>query len=100
MNKNIKEENIPKSCQDAAHFSDKLQYEEASFWEKLKLKMHIAYCERCREYNKKNSRLTQLFSEKNYNVLDKQDLETMKQKVGSNLEAGSIGPSKQILADE
>ena len=100
MNNNILEENMPKSCQDAARFSDKLQYEEASFWEKLRLKMHIAYCERCRKYNKKNSRITQLFKQKNYNVLDNKDLENIKQKVESHLRTDSKDLSEEKLADK
>ncbi|MGX1023016.1 hypothetical protein [Psychroflexus sp. MBR-150] len=80
----IEEENIPKSCQQIAHYSDKLQYGEASFWEKLKLKIHISYCERCRKYNAKNGLLTNLFKKKDYEVLDVKDLEEIKQKVNSN----------------
>ena len=81
MDKNITDENIPKSCQNASHFSDKLQYEEASFWEKLKLKMHIAYCNRCRKYNTKNALMTKLFNNNTYKTLDLNDLKDIKEKV-------------------
>lgn len=85
MNNNISEENIPKSCQDAARFSDKLQYEEASFWEKLRLKVHIAYCNRCRKYNKKNKVMTKLFKKNNYKTLNNNELDVLKEKVTSHI---------------
>ena len=81
MCKNYSEENIPKSCQKISHYSDKLQYDEASFWEKLKLKLHISYCNRCKKYNKKNTILTRLFKDEKYNVLENKDLEDIKEKV-------------------
>ncbi len=84
MSQKYSEENTPKSCQDIAHYSDKMQYGEASFWERLKLKMHISYCERCKKYNSKNSLLTNIFKKKDYNVLDIKDLEEIKEKVNSD----------------
>ena len=84
MCKNYTEENIPKSCREISKYSDKLQYGEASFWEKLKLKLHISYCERCKDYNSKNSLLTNLFKKKSYKVLENKDLEKIKEKVVSD----------------
>ena len=85
MSQKYTEENIPKSCQDVGHYSDKLQYGEATFWERLKLKIHILYCERCKKYNTKNSLLTDIFKKKEYNVLDIKDLEDIKEKVNSKV---------------
>ena len=31
-------------CEDAGQVCDKSQYKEASFWEKLKLNVHLLYC--------------------------------------------------------
>lgn len=78
-------ENIPKSCQDASLYSDKIQYEEASFWEKLKLKMHIAYCKRCRKYNNKNTTLTHLFKTHSYKTLDSKDIKDINTKLRKQL---------------
>ena len=40
-------------CEDAGQVCDKSQYKEASFWEKLKLNVHLLYCSPCREYTTK-----------------------------------------------
>jgi len=84
MCKNNSEEKMPKSCQEISRYSDKLQYNEATFWEKLKLKLHISYCKRCHEYNTKNSLLTNLFKKNKYKALDFQDLQSIKDKVSAD----------------
>lgn len=84
MIKTFSEENIPKSCQNVGHYSDKHQYGEASFWEKLKLKMHIVYCKRCNKYNTKNSLLTNIIAKNKYKVLNVKDLEEIKEKINSD----------------
>lgn len=82
MSQNFSENNnMPKSCQDIALYSDKLQYNEASFLEKIKLKIHILYCEHCRKYNHKNSLLTQLIQKKEYETLKMKDLNEIKEKL-------------------
>ena len=52
------------SCEKASHVCDKSQYEEASFWEKIKLNLHLIYCKACRKYSNKNSKLTKLMTNK------------------------------------
>ncbi len=52
------------SCDEASHTCDKTQYNEASFWEKIKLNIHLLYCRACREYSKNNTRLTKLMTDK------------------------------------
>lgn len=47
------------SCDEANHSCDKSQYKEASFWEKVKLNIHLIYCAACRKYTKNNKNLTQ-----------------------------------------
>lgn len=48
------------SCEEANLFCDKNQYKEASFWEKVRLNIHFAYCKVCRQYSINNGKLTQL----------------------------------------
>ena len=45
-------------CTEANHVCDKSQYKEASFWEKIRLNIHLIYCRACRKYSKNNSKLT------------------------------------------
>ena len=56
-------------CEEANHTCDKTQYKEASFWEKIKLNIHLIYCSACRKYTARNTKLTQ--------VIDKSKLETL-----------------------
>ena len=47
-------------CEEANHTCDKTQYKEASFWEKIKLNIHLIYCAACRKYTARNTKLTQV----------------------------------------
>jgi hypothetical protein len=48
------------NCSEAANCCDKAQYKEASFFEKLKIRIHIALCGPCKKYSTKNTKLTHL----------------------------------------
>ncbi len=48
------------SCEEANHNCDKSQYDEAGFWEKVKLSFHLIYCRACRKYSANNAKLTRL----------------------------------------
>jgi len=45
-------------CEEANHICDKSQYRESSLLEKLKLKLHLLYCNACRKYSSRNQKLT------------------------------------------
>lgn len=49
-------------CNKANHVCDKTQYKEASFLEKIKLSIHLLYCNACRKYTKNNTKLTKLIT--------------------------------------
>lgn len=51
-------------CDEANHVCDKTQYKEATLWEKIKLNIHLIYCNACRKYTKKNTKLTKLVTNK------------------------------------
>ncbi len=76
------------SCSDANHFCDKNQYKEATFWEKVKLNIHLIYCRACRKYSAKNGKLTKLV--KNPKVISINEYEKnamkerLKQKISEN----------------
>ncbi|PJB11939.1 MAG: glycine dehydrogenase [Flavobacteriales bacterium CG_4_9_14_3_um_filter_40_17] len=50
------------SCDEAGLACDKRQYGELTFWEKVRLKIHMFYCDYCRAYSKKNQKLSDLFN--------------------------------------
>ncbi|MCF7561186.1 hypothetical protein L3X39_11105 [Sabulilitoribacter multivorans] len=66
------------SCDEANHTCDKTQYKEASFWEKVKLNIHLIYCRACRDYTKNNTKLTKKIKVSKIECLDKQCKEKMK----------------------
>ncbi|MBT3587130.1 MAG: glycine dehydrogenase [Flavobacteriaceae bacterium] len=72
-------------CEEAVHVCDKSQYKEASFWERLKLNIHLLYCSVCRAYTKNNIKLSNVFKKSNIKTMslnDKKDLkETIHQEI-------------------
>ncbi|WP_194766138.1 hypothetical protein [Tamlana sp. I1] len=65
-------------CNEAGHICDKAQYEEATLWDKIKLKMHVLYCKGCRKHTKINTKLTEIIKVSNVECLDKKCKEAMK----------------------
>lgn len=64
-------------CEEACHLCDRSEYKEASFWEKLKLNIHLLYCSACRAYTKNNIKLSNVFKKLNTKTMplnDKKDL--------------------------
>ncbi len=51
-------------CKEANHVCDKTQYNEGSFWEKIKLNLHLLYCRACRKYSSQNGKLTKVMNPK------------------------------------
>ncbi|RED42255.1 hypothetical protein DFQ10_109150 [Winogradskyella eximia] len=47
------------NCDEAKHICDKVQYGEASSWERFKLNIRLAYCHITKSYSTKNSKLTE-----------------------------------------
>jgi len=48
------------NCDEATALCTKNQYKEASFWEKVKLNIHMISCKVCGLYSKQNSKLTEV----------------------------------------
>ncbi|AXT62886.1 hypothetical protein D1816_21935 [Aquimarina sp. AD10] len=76
-----KENKILVSCSEANHFCDKNQYKEATFWEKVKLNIHLIYCKACRKYTAKNMKLTKLVKDPKVISIDRSQKEAMKEKL-------------------
>jgi len=52
------------NCDKANYTCDKIQYNDATLLQKIKLTIHLAYCAACRKYTKKNAKLTKLIVQK------------------------------------
>lgn len=66
------------SCDNANHNCDKSQYNEATFWEKFKLNIHLIYCKACREYSSNNAKLSKVINNSDVDCLDLKDKQEMK----------------------
>lgn len=48
-------------CNEATSICDKIQYSEASIFDKIRLSIHNFLCHRCKLYSEHNSTMTKLF---------------------------------------
>ena len=69
------------SCEKAQLICAKAQYDEASFIEKIRLKLHIFACEVCEKHSIKNTKLTSMCNNLNLKFLSEEDKESMKEKL-------------------
>ncbi|TWO31783.1 hypothetical protein E1J38_011945 [Seonamhaeicola sediminis] len=69
------------SCDEAQHICDKAQYDEASPWEKFKLKIRLSYCKITRAYYKSNTMLTKRIKESKVECLDRASKKNMKKEL-------------------
>ena len=73
------------SCQEASNICNKSQYKEASFWDIIKLRIHLLYCKTCKQYSKKNSELTSMCDRAGLTMLTKDEKEQMKRDLEEKL---------------
>lgn len=73
------------SCNNAVHNCDKSQYNEASFWEKFKLNIHLIYCRVCRKYSKNNTKLTRLILKSEMEYLKPNEKNTLEKNFNEEL---------------
>ncbi|MBU2997154.1 hypothetical protein KO500_11955 [Cellulophaga baltica] len=69
------------SCEKAAIICNKSQYNEATFIEKIKLKLHILICDKCLKFSKKNGELTNLCDKAKLKSLSINEKEALKEKL-------------------
>ncbi|TXK75527.1 hypothetical protein [Mesonia sp. K4-1] len=65
-------------CEKYGVFCDKCQYNEASIWEKLKLKFHLFMCGECRKYSQKNTQLSEVIKNAKLSNLTPEEQESFK----------------------
>ncbi len=75
-------------CNEAVHVCDKSQYNEASFFEILKLKMHILLCTLCRSHVKRNCKLTETIKSANLKTLRPEEKEILKTRLQQEINNG------------
>ena len=68
-------------CHEANHICDKNQYKEASFWEKVKLNIHLIYCRACRQYTIRNTKLTKRVKDPQVHTISASDKNALKERL-------------------
>jgi len=72
-------------CHEANHVCDKKQYKEASFIEKVKLTIHLAYCRACRSYSANNNTLTKIMNSPKVSTLSHDKKNALKERIKREL---------------
>lgn len=72
-------------CEEVCQICDKVQYKEATLWDKLKLNLHVVYCKTCRNHTKTNSKLTKFIKKSKVKCLDHDCKEAMRQTIDKAL---------------
>lgn len=72
-------------CHEANHICDKNQYLEASFWQKVKLTFHLAYCRACRTYTASNTKLTKTMQNPKIQTVSQDEKNALKEKLAREL---------------
>lgn len=72
---------IKLKCYEANHFCDKNQYKEASFWEKVKLNIHLIYCRACRKYTARNMKLTKTVKNPKVKTMPRGDKQILREQL-------------------
>ena len=73
------------SCDEARIICHKTQYDDASFFEVLKLKFHLLICKACSAFSRKNTKLTTLCEEATMSNLSEEEKLDMKQRIRDKL---------------
>ncbi|WP_190809667.1 hypothetical protein [Flagellimonas sp. S3867] len=73
------------TCEEASHICNKSQYNEAGYWQMLKLRIHILMCKTCAKFTKQNKALTSLCERAGLNTLSESDKEIMKKDLEKHL---------------
>ncbi len=68
-------------CTEAVNVCDKSQYEEATFFDKLLLRIHLLYCSLCRGYSFRNRKLTQAIKESDIKTLPDDQKQLIKERL-------------------
>lgn len=72
-------------CNEAAHVCDKSQYKEVGFWDKISLRVHLIMCQLCRDYSKKNVKLTETINSADIKTLCSEEKHRLKTRLKQEL---------------
>ncbi len=73
------------NCEEASKVCNKLQYNEAGFWEKVKFKIHLLLCRGCARFTKKNIHLTTMINKAPLHCLSKEEKSAMVERLRTKI---------------
>jgi len=73
------------SCNEAKHICDKVQYNEATAWEKFKLKLRCLWCHITRNYVNRNVKLTEVIKSSQITCLAPSEKQNLQQNLQQEL---------------
>lgn len=73
------------SCDEAKHICDKVQYNEASGWERFKLGLRLFYCRITKRYSNKNVKLSQAIQKSQVKCLESKERIKLQQQLDEAL---------------
>lgn len=72
-------------CEKAKIYCQKHQYREAGWIECFKLKMHLTFCEKCRNFSKRNKKLGFLIQKADLQSLTEAETIRLKESINTKL---------------
>lgn len=76
-------------CEEAAHICDKHQYKEIGFSDSIRMRIHLFLCKLCREYSKRNGKLTKTIKASNIKTLPIEEKELLKDRLAQEMNNSS-----------
>jgi len=73
------------SCEEAKHICDKVQYNEASGWERFKLGLRLTWCQFTQKYSKQNNKLTESMDKASVEAMTLNEKEELQKSFESEL---------------
>lgn len=73
------------NCDEAKHICDKSQYNESTWWDRLRLKFRYAYCNATRSYVKRNKKLSELVNDNKFDCMENKSKSELKIKFNQEL---------------
>lgn len=72
-------------CNEATRVCDKSQYEEASFFEKFLLVIHLFFCKICRGYSSRNGKLSEAIKSAEIKTLREDEKQVLKERLSREI---------------
>lgn len=73
------------NCHEGKMLCDKNQYNETTFWEKIKLNWYLMVCSECRSYTANNNKLTKAIKNPKVHCVSNQEKNALKERFAKEM---------------